>query len=213
MTWRAGVDVFTLGATKNGALSAEAIVSFDDRASDELHFRTKRAGHVTSKMRFQSTQLIAYLTDDLWLRTARHSNEQMRALAAGLRAHGIEFVNRPDVNMAFLRITDDEATALEARRPRLLPDLTGRRPLRHLVDDHTGRGRARRRARRSALPALTLVELSRARRGARSRSPRSAPGGCRTRHAPRPRRACRVPSPGSAVGSAWRPVGRARGRR
>jgi len=28
LTWRASIDVASLGATKNGALSAEAIVSF-----------------------------------------------------------------------------------------------------------------------------------------------------------------------------------------
>ena len=60
----------SLGATKNGALSAEAIVVFDDRIADELVYRTKRSGHVTSKMRFQSAQMTAYLTDGLWLRLA-----------------------------------------------------------------------------------------------------------------------------------------------
>jgi len=43
----------SLGATKNGALSAEAIVAFDDRVADELVYRTKRSVHVTSKMRLQ----------------------------------------------------------------------------------------------------------------------------------------------------------------
>ena len=103
LTWRAGVDVLSLGATKNGALSAEAIVAFDDRAADELVYRTKRAGHVTSKMRFQSAQLIAYLTDGLWLRTAANANAQMADLATGLAELGVEFVNRPDVNMLFAR--------------------------------------------------------------------------------------------------------------
>jgi threonine aldolase len=65
LTWRAGVDVLSLGATKNGALSAEAIVCFSDAPADELVYRTKRSGHVTSKMRYQSAQLLAYLSDDL----------------------------------------------------------------------------------------------------------------------------------------------------
>jgi threonine aldolase len=114
LTWRAGVDVLSLGATKNGALSAEAIVVFDDRAADELVYRTKRAGHVTSKMRFQSAQLIAYLTDGLWLRTAANSNARMGELAAGLARLGLEFVNRPDVNMLFARLPDPAIDRLEA---------------------------------------------------------------------------------------------------
>jgi threonine aldolase len=113
LTWRAGIDVVSLGATKNGALSAEAIVSFDDAVSDELVYRTKRAGHVTSKMRFQSAQLVAYLNDNLWLRLAACSNERMGQLSDGLRALGVGFLNRPDVNMLFAQVDDTVATALE----------------------------------------------------------------------------------------------------
>lgn len=104
----------SLGATKNGALSSEAIVVFDDAAADELVYRTKRSGHVTSKMRFQSAQLIAYLADALWLRLAAESNRQMGRLAAGLAGWGVEFVNRPDVNLLFALVDDDAATRLEA---------------------------------------------------------------------------------------------------
>ncbi len=113
LTWRAGVDIVSLGATKNGALSAEAIVVFDDVAADELVYRTKRSGHVTSKMRFQSAQLIAYLTDALWLRLAAHSNRQMRRLTVGLTDAGVQFVDQPDINMLFARIDDKTATRME----------------------------------------------------------------------------------------------------
>lgn len=113
MTWRAGVDVLSLGSTKNGGGSAEAIVVFDDTVADELVYRTKRSGHVTSKMRFQSAQLLAHLADDLWLRLARNSNERMAQLAAGLADLDVRFVNRPDVNMLFLELTDERVGALE----------------------------------------------------------------------------------------------------
>jgi threonine aldolase len=114
LTWRSGVDVLSVGATKNGALSAEAIVAFDARAAEELVYRTKRAGHVTSKMRFQSAQLIAYLGDGTWLRTAANANARMADLAAGLSKLGVEFANRPDVNMLFAIVDDDVADQLEA---------------------------------------------------------------------------------------------------
>lgn len=113
MTWRAGVDVLSLGSTKNGGGSAEAIVVFDDRVADELVYRTKRSGHVTSKMRFLSAQLIAHLTDDLWLRLARNSNHRMSQLAAGLAELGLCFVNRPDVNMLFVELPDEQIDRLE----------------------------------------------------------------------------------------------------
>lgn len=112
LTWKAGVDAVSLGCTKNGALSSEAIVIFDDAAADELVYRTKRSGHVTSKMRFQSAQVIAYLTDDLWLRLAGNSNTQMKRLAAGLEPLGVRFVNRPDVNMLFVDVGEEAAAAM-----------------------------------------------------------------------------------------------------
>ena len=107
VTWRAGVDVLSLGATKNGALSAEAIVAFDDRIADELVYRTKRSGHVTSKMRFQSAQVAAYLTDGLWLRLAGHANRRMAELVAELQSlasYGVRLQERVDVNMAFVEL-------------------------------------------------------------------------------------------------------------
>lgn len=112
MTWKAGVDAVSLGCTKNGALSSEAIVVFDSDAADELVYRTKRSGHVTSKMRFQSAQVIAYLTDGLWLRLAGNSNTQMKRLAAGLEPLDVRFVNRPDVNMLFVDVGANTARAM-----------------------------------------------------------------------------------------------------
>jgi threonine aldolase len=114
VTWQAGVDVLSLGATKNGVLSAESIVVFDDRIAEELVYRTKRSGHVTSKMRFQSAQLAAYLTDGLWLRLATNANERMAELVVELRSlesYGVRVQERVDVNMAFVELP---AAAIDA---------------------------------------------------------------------------------------------------
>lgn len=112
LTWKAGVDALSLGCTKNGALSSEAIVVFDDAIADELVFRTKRSGHVTSKMRFQSAQVIAYLTDNLWLRLAGNSNATMQRLSAGLEPLDVKYINRPDVNMLFVEVGTDAAAKM-----------------------------------------------------------------------------------------------------
>jgi threonine aldolase len=115
LTWRVGVDVLSLGAIKNGALGAEAVVVFDDAAAEELVYRTKRSGHVTSKMRFQSAQLTAYLTDGLWLRLAANANQRMAELVTGLeplREHGVRLLERVDVNMAFVELPAAAADAL-----------------------------------------------------------------------------------------------------
>ncbi len=115
LTWRAGVDVLSLGATKNGALSTDAIVCFDPSLAQQLSYRLKRAGHVASKMRFQAAQLEAYLTDGLWLRLASTANAAMARLAAGLSSLGVELIgDLPQANMVFARVDDATAGRLEA---------------------------------------------------------------------------------------------------
>ncbi|MBB4121985.1 threonine aldolase family protein [Martelella radicis] len=81
MTWKRGVDILSFGGTKNGCWCAEAIVFMNPGQAREMPFIRKRAAHLFSKTRFISAQLDAYLTDDLWLNLARHSNamaERMR---------------------------------------------------------------------------------------------------------------------------------------
>jgi len=111
---RAGVDVFSLGATKNGALSTDAIVCLDPAVSEQLVYRVKRAGHVASKMRYQSAQLHAYLADRLWLRLAQRANDSMAALATGLRELGVQFVVEPQANMLFAQVGEHAAASLAA---------------------------------------------------------------------------------------------------
>jgi threonine aldolase len=107
LTWKAGVDLLSFGATKNGALNAEALVVFDDALWETLPFRRKRAGHLLSKMRFTGAQMQAYLQDDLWLADARHANAMARRLADGLaEVHGVELVVPAVTNMLFVRFPE-----------------------------------------------------------------------------------------------------------
>ncbi|OYX73146.1 MAG: low specificity L-threonine aldolase [Rhizobiales bacterium 32-66-11] len=84
LTWRAGVDVMTFGATKNGAMGVEAVVFFDPALADHFDYRVKRGAHVISKSRFLGAQMAAYLENGLWLDNARHANAMAARLAAGL---------------------------------------------------------------------------------------------------------------------------------
>jgi threonine aldolase len=85
-TWKAGVDLLSFGATKNGCLAAEAIVVFRPDLADSLAYRRKRAGHLLSKGRFLAAQLHGYLAEDHWLGNARHANAMAQRLVAGLAA-------------------------------------------------------------------------------------------------------------------------------
>ena len=94
MTWESGVDVLSFGGTKNGCLAAEAIIFFRPELAETIPFLHKRAGQLLSKMRFVSAQLHAYVSDDVWLRNARHANQMAMKLSQALS-------QVPDIELAF----------------------------------------------------------------------------------------------------------------
>lgn len=113
VTWRAGVDALSFGATKNGGMSAEAVVFFKRDLAETFEYRRMKGGHLFSKMRFLSAQLQAYLHDDLWLRNARHANAMAARLAEGLRAlPGAELVNPVEANELFVRLPEPVVAGL-----------------------------------------------------------------------------------------------------
>jgi threonine aldolase len=114
LTWRSGVDILTFGATKNGALGADLIVVFRRELAAELALRYHRGGQRLSKMRLLSAQLEAYLTDDLWLRNARHANAMARRLHAGVaELAGVEVVRPVEANIVFPRLPSSLAERLQ----------------------------------------------------------------------------------------------------
>lgn len=114
-TWRVGVDVLSFGATKNGALGAEAVVFFDRSLTENFGYRRKRAAHLFSKMRFLSAQLEAYLHDGLWLRLAGHANRMAQRLADGLSAlPGAALAHPVDANEVFVSLPEPVIAGLEA---------------------------------------------------------------------------------------------------
>jgi len=102
MTWRSGVDVLSLGATKGGALAAEAVVFFDPARAAFMGERRKRAGHLLSKHRFIAAQFLAYLAEDRWLTLARHANTKADKLAEMLTAVGLQPVWPVEANLIFV---------------------------------------------------------------------------------------------------------------
>ncbi len=105
ITWKAGIDALSFGATKNGAAAAEAVVIFRRDLAETLGFRRKRGGHLFSKMRFLSVQLEAYLADGLWLRLARHANDMAGRLAGGLEGiEGVRLLHPVEANEVFAEL-------------------------------------------------------------------------------------------------------------
>lgn len=109
MSWRAGVDVLTLGFTKNGALGCEVIVLFGEMRTrfSQLQARAKRAGHMPPKMRYLSAQALAMLENDLWLTSARTANSRAKEIASILQMRvGATLAHPVDGNEVFAHLPD-----------------------------------------------------------------------------------------------------------
>jgi threonine aldolase len=104
-SWKAGVDVMALGATKNGAMAAEVIIFFDTELAENFGFRRKRAGHLVSKMRFASAQLEAYFANGLWIKLASHANAMATRLSLGLNCvGGVHLQHATEANEIFVQL-------------------------------------------------------------------------------------------------------------
>lgn len=116
LTWRAGVDVLSLGGTKNGMLSCEAVVFFNRDLARDFGYRVKQSGQLASKQRFASAQWVALLRDGVWLRHAAHANAMARRLADGLAAlPGVRLLCPVEANGVFVSLSAAQAAGLEAR--------------------------------------------------------------------------------------------------
>ena len=112
VSWQAGIRLLSFGASKNGCMAAEALLIFDNGSGDTEALREraerlrKRSGHLLSKMRYVSAQLLAYIRDDRWLDMARHANAQAARFAAAVEAHpdaSLEYST--EANEVFVRWT------------------------------------------------------------------------------------------------------------
>ena len=111
LTWRAGVDVLSFGATKNGALAAEAVVFFDSDLVRDFELRRKRAGHLLSKSRYVAAQLLAYVESGVWKRNAERTNRLAQDIG---RAAGASLLHPVQANEVFVKLGAQRRQALRS---------------------------------------------------------------------------------------------------
>ncbi|HAA69009.1 MAG TPA: threonine aldolase [Planctomycetaceae bacterium] len=115
ITWRAGVDVLSLGGTKNGGPATEALVFFDKQLAHDFGWRRKQAGQLASKMRYLSAPWLGLLEGETWVRYARHANQCAATLGAQLtQIPGVALRYKVETNAVFAALPDGVAGALEA---------------------------------------------------------------------------------------------------
>jgi threonine aldolase len=111
ITWRAGVDVLSFGATKNGAMGVEAVVFFRPELVRDFELHRKRTAHLHSKSRYLAAQLLAYLEGELWKRNAARANGFAQRIA---RAAGGALLHPVEGNEVFVHLGVERARALRA---------------------------------------------------------------------------------------------------
>lgn len=115
ITWRAGVDILCFGATKNGAMAAEAVIFFNQNLAKTFGYRRKRGGHLFSKMRYLSAQLDAYISDNLWLKNAGHANQMAIKLVRGLlELPSVRLCHPVEANEIFVEVPESVVNGLRA---------------------------------------------------------------------------------------------------
>ncbi len=115
LSWKAGVDVVSLGTTKSGSFGVETVVCFEPRFHTALARLRKRSGHFAPKSRFLAAQVQAYARDGLWHSIASGANAMARRLGDGLaRLPGVELVHPVEGNEVFVRLPEPIEQALVA---------------------------------------------------------------------------------------------------
>jgi len=116
ISWRAGIDVLSLGGTKGGLNTTEAVVFFDPKLAEQFDYRCKQGAQLASKMRFQSSQWVGVLESGAWLRHAQHANAAARELADTLRrVAGVQPLRAVEANAVFIELEPAAADAMAAK--------------------------------------------------------------------------------------------------
>ena len=97
-------------------MAAEALVIFNQpQWGDTAERLRKRSGHLLSKMRYVSAQLLAYVENDRWLEMATHANGQAAKFAVAVEAHPQASLEYPvQANEVFLKWTTEGFAHLES---------------------------------------------------------------------------------------------------
>jgi threonine aldolase len=111
-----GIDILSLGGTKNGLMGAEAVVFFNPDLTVDFQFMRKQSMQLASKMRFISAQFLAFFENDLWLKSAEHSNSMAALLGAEIaKISGAKLARPVQANSCFVRMSPQAIEAMQKK--------------------------------------------------------------------------------------------------
>lgn len=110
-----GVDALSIGGAKNGLLYGECVIFYNRALARDFKYIRKQGMQLISKMRFVAAQFDALLTDDLWLKSARHANQMARELERRVsKAPQVKIVQKTQTNSVFAQIDKRAIAPLQA---------------------------------------------------------------------------------------------------
>jgi threonine aldolase len=116
MTVDCGVDIFTLGGTKNGLMFGEVIIPLRKELADYMRYYRKQVTQLYSKMRYISAQFIPYLEENIWLDNANKSNNAAQKLLSIMKeVKGIQITQKVESNAVFFILPKDITDKLRER--------------------------------------------------------------------------------------------------
>jgi len=115
VTWKAGVDVLTLGSSKIGGGLADAVVFFDRNLAQGFAHRLKQAGQIPAKYRLLTAPWVGLLETGAWRVHAEHANAMAADLEGALMLCGIQPSCPRQSNMVFVKFSDPVAGELHAQ--------------------------------------------------------------------------------------------------
>lgn len=110
-----GVDAFSFGGNKNGAMFGDALVFFDKTLSKNFIRSQKQSLMLFSKTRFLAAQFIALFEDGLWQRNAAHANDMAKYLEKQLAILGIYPALPVQSNAVFANLTLQQRLKLKEK--------------------------------------------------------------------------------------------------
>ncbi len=109
------VDMFYIGATKNGGLLGEAIVITNLALQADFRYHLKQRGALLAKGRILGAQFVGLFTDNLYFDLAKHANAMAEKLTTGIQQLGFHFLTDSTTNQIFPIFTDELIAKLQER--------------------------------------------------------------------------------------------------
>jgi threonine aldolase len=95
------VDIFYLGATKNGGLIGEAIIINNPALQENFRYHLKQRGALLAKGRLLGIQFVELFKDDLYFSLAKHANSMATKLVEGIKNNGYTMLTESTTNQIF----------------------------------------------------------------------------------------------------------------